>query len=940
MLPERRIGAMIWSVISLWGVVAMSEKRIGRGCRMLAVLGAVLALASAARTDEGRTFAHPERIRYDGHCLTIEGKDMMIYSGAFHYFRCPKELWHDRFVKIKEAGFNTVETYIAWNRCEVDAPAGLNDFSKVHLQDVEDWLNMAEEAGLYVIIRPGPYICAEWDRGGLPGWLATKKPANPKESRMWFRSDDPEFIAWSRHWYDAVCPLLAKHQITRKKPGEMGIIMFQLENEYDFSGFSAEIKNAYVKALGQAAAAKGIDVPMFTCWTGSLRGSKDPVLRQVFDSCNFYPGWDVVGGTKDRMEELRKEQPDAPMMTTELQGGWFVGVGDEPPIKPDVDNYRHDLGPAQITNLTLFTYQHGETITNYYMLFGGTNMEDGAAQNIATCYDYSCPIRENGGVGEKYLRVKALGEFVREHGARLARTEAIEADVKADHPDVTVVVRQAMDGGRYYFVRTNQHGEPRKGTARVTIKAGQVAGKRAVDAEKLEFQYELEPFGAKVMYEPAAIEKPKKMEWWPREQPAIERPTELPTSVAITEVMTKADGGPREWKTLAAGEHLNEAGVYDSGFVFYKDKLRVKEDELKDSGSAGVRASMSGGDQLVGLVNGHRAGLAEGTSNVLDAGGGLHAGENDVELLYENKGYPNGGPAMEKLAGVTALRVASTTVQGQPIVQWRMRVVDGVKKRPEIATEFADGDWKQVKIDRIDSQQLQPNQAAVYRATIDVTKEDLHSGKTVLAVSRMDDNGWVHVNGKRVGEGHSWEDSYLFDASKQLHVGKNVIAIVVKNDENGGGLGAVTWTTADKLDGGGAGLSFGLPEGVTEQWYGAEVSGAGWTKATLPEAASDEKALLTWHRLAFELPEKKAGVWVPWSIRVHFTGNGFIYLNGHGIGRVWQAGKQTDYYLPECWLNFGPGKKNVVTLSLRPVDKGAAVESAEVIPYTVYAEKR
>src|SRR4051812_45828892 len=82
-----------------------------------------------------RTFPHPDRIRFDGHCLTIDGKDTFIYSGPFHYFRCPKELWAARFDKIKAAGFNCVETYVAWNWCEPEMPASPDDASKVHLQD-------------------------------------------------------------------------------------------------------------------------------------------------------------------------------------------------------------------------------------------------------------------------------------------------------------------------------------------------------------------------------------------------------------------------------------------------------------------------------------------------------------------------------------------------------------------------------------------------------------------------------------------------------------------------------------------------------------------------------------------------------------------------------------------------------------------------------------
>ncbi len=385
------------------------------------VLAAAVAITVAASTCAAageRTFSHPDRIRYDSHCMTIDGKDIVIYSGAFHYFRCPKELWRDRFTKIKEAGFNTVESYVPWNVHEANMPSDLGDFSKVDLKDMDDWITMAEEFGFYVIIRPGPYICAEWDHGGFPGWLITKAPEHPKEA-IWYRSDDPVFMAWSKHWMDAVCPAIAKHQITRKKPGEPGVILFQLENEYNYAKFAEPIKSAYVKSLAEAAIAGGIDVPLFTCWTRGIRGNKDPILRNVFDSCNFYTGWGIDKTVGD-ITKLRSAQPDAPLMTTELQGGWFTtGLG-APMIRPDADTYRKDLSPEQINNLTLLVMAHGETMMNYYMLFGGTNFGDTAAYNISTDYDYSAPIRECGGVGDKYLRVKALGQFIHDHGQKLA----------------------------------------------------------------------------------------------------------------------------------------------------------------------------------------------------------------------------------------------------------------------------------------------------------------------------------------------------------------------------------------------------------------------------------------------------------------------------------------------------------------------------------------
>src|SRR3954453_9457061 len=106
---------------------------------------ATAGLAAQSAQPATKPFPKPERICYDGHSLTIEGKDTFIRSAAFHYFRTPRELWRDRFQKIKSAGFNTVETYIPWNWHEREMPAGIHDFSKVDLSEIKAWLTMAQD---------------------------------------------------------------------------------------------------------------------------------------------------------------------------------------------------------------------------------------------------------------------------------------------------------------------------------------------------------------------------------------------------------------------------------------------------------------------------------------------------------------------------------------------------------------------------------------------------------------------------------------------------------------------------------------------------------------------------------------------------------------------------------------------------------------------------
>lgn len=177
-------------------------------------------------------FLHPERIKYDSRCFRIDGEDRFIYSGTFHYFRTPQPLWRDRMQKLKEAGFNCVETYVAWNWHEREMPSSPEDYSKMDLSELEAFLQLADEFGLNVILRPGPYICAEWSGGGFPQWLMQKRPENPTCS-TWLQSNDPEFMRWNEHWYRAVCRVAAPYQLTSRPVGSTGIILFQLENEFN-----------------------------------------------------------------------------------------------------------------------------------------------------------------------------------------------------------------------------------------------------------------------------------------------------------------------------------------------------------------------------------------------------------------------------------------------------------------------------------------------------------------------------------------------------------------------------------------------------------------------------------------------------------------------------------------------------------------------------------
>jgi len=580
-------------------------------------------LAGSIRAEEPRPFPSPERIRYDSQCLTIDGKDTFIYSGAFHYFRCPKELWRDRFQKIKDAGFNTVETYTPWNWHEREMPASADDFGKITgLQDLDDWLGMAEDFGFYIIIRPGPYICAEWDNGGFPLWLsALKTPAAPLHKDGWMRSDDPVFLAWTKHWFDAVCPIIAKHQITRKAPGKPGVILVQVENEYDSAKFSDEIKINQIKALAQSVRADGIDVPLISCWTKQVRGSSDPVLRQIFDCCNFYPRWNVSKELGTQIPKLRREQPDAPLATTELQGGWLSVVGGK------LSDQQDGLNAAQIQNLTLLAWQMGETIINYYMLFGGSDFDDRGGYNITTTYDYNAPIRENGGVGERYQRVRALGQMIREHGARLVRSQPVEIEAKTSDNDMEIAERRAMDGSRYFFVRTDDHRAPHAGAVQVKEK----------DGTEFSFDYNLEPFGSLVLYLPSGETDARKGRWLPKPAPEMRRPTDLPAPVMINEAKRFADPLPAKWTPLTNNEPIEAHGVFGSHFVYYK---------IAANSGAAVTLEVQPKDGLAGIADGKilPAAVSKDQKHFTIT---LPPDANELIVLHDKHGHQNGPKGME-----------------------------------------------------------------------------------------------------------------------------------------------------------------------------------------------------------------------------------------------------------------------------------------------------
>ncbi len=309
----------------------------------------------------------------------LDGKAFVIRCGEMHFTRVPREYWRHRLQLVKSLGMNSVCAYLFWNYHEFEQ--GKYDWSGQ--ADIVEFCRIAQQEGLWVVLRPGPYVCAEWDGGGLPWWLL-------KNEKIKMRTQDPDFMKAATSWFKEVGRVLAPMQITKGGP----ILMVQVENEYGSYGGDAE----YVGKLRDLLASAGFDVPFFACNpVGDLnRGRR----TDLFNVVNF--GNDAEGAFK----KLRELQPKGPLMCGEFYPGWF-----------DTWGAPHHLGKTPQFLKDLEYMMKNRCSFSLYMAHGGTTfgMWPGADRPFkpdTSSYDYDAPISEAGWTGEKF---KLTREVVAKH---------------------------------------------------------------------------------------------------------------------------------------------------------------------------------------------------------------------------------------------------------------------------------------------------------------------------------------------------------------------------------------------------------------------------------------------------------------------------------------------------------------------------------------------
>lgn len=325
----------------------------------------------------------------------LDGRPHRILSGALHYFRIHPDLWADRIHKARLMGLNTIETYVAWNAHEPQRGSWREDDGL----DLGRFLDLVAAEGMHAIVRPGPYICAEWDNGGLPAWLF-------RDPEVGVRRFEPHYVAAVSDFLRRVYTIVAPRQIDVGGP----VVLVQIENEYGAYGSDKE----YLAELVRVTRDAGITVPLTTI--------DQPTPQMLADGS--LPGLHLTGSfgsrTAERLATLREFQPTGPLMCMEFWCGWFDDWGTQ-----------HHTTDAEASARELDALLSVGGSVNVYMFHGGTNFgltsganDKGRYAAITTSYDYDAPLDEAGDPTAKFWAFREV----------IARYAPVPEEVPAARP--------------------------------------------------------------------------------------------------------------------------------------------------------------------------------------------------------------------------------------------------------------------------------------------------------------------------------------------------------------------------------------------------------------------------------------------------------------------------------------------------------------------------
>ena len=328
----------------------------------------------------------PDRSRFEAGAgaFLLNGEPFVVKAAELHYPRIPREYWEQRILLCKALGMNTICLYTFWNAHEPK----MDRFDFTGQNDIREFIRLCGKNDMKVILRPGPYVCAEWEMGGLPWWLLKKKDIR-------LREQDPFFMERVDKFQQALAGQVGDLTIADGRP----IIMVQVENEYGSYGtdrpYVSEIRDMLRKNFGR-------DVTLFQCdWSSNYLNNG---LDDLIWTMNFGTGANI----DQQFASLKEHRPDSPLMCSEFWSGWFDKWG-----------ANHETRPAADMIAGIDEMLSKGISFSLYMTHGGTNWGHWAGANSpgfapdVTSYDYDAPISESGQTTPKYWELrKTLAKYM------------------------------------------------------------------------------------------------------------------------------------------------------------------------------------------------------------------------------------------------------------------------------------------------------------------------------------------------------------------------------------------------------------------------------------------------------------------------------------------------------------------------------------------------
>lgn len=897
----------------------------------------------------GELLAAPtKKISYDHEAFQIDGRDVAIYSGSMHYWRCAPGQWRDVLVKMKAAGINTVQTEVPWNVHE-------KEYGKFEFQNLEDFLVLCRELGLYVTVRVGPYIAAEWDNGGYPAWLVNRIPQRS------YRELHPGYTKYCQHWYDNVLPVVKKHLITLGGT----IIALQIENEY---GAASREKGAVITQLYHWVRGHGIDIPIVTCNTPNAWANEDPVMEDIISGNNSHiVRFGTISRLVTKIDESRRREPTVPTIMLEMPAGQgrhsnWTNLGADEAVEVALE-------PLDFSQVNKTAWLHGAGLTNYYMFYGGTSFGYGPNAYGSTAYcgrpPVQAPMAEPSGLGAAYSELKLIGQWLAEFGPAMVRSKPPLEEYKDR------LFRFHYSVGNWAAVKGGGKWPTLEQTALKDQGFVFLRDDEGV-TRQVRFSYP-DPITQREVLIPAEgyFTLPA------REMFILNTNVELPGMLlkySTSQIMARGKSGDRTVVVVYGPENTD-------GEVAF---ICPKKPQVAGAG----RSTWDAGDSMLRINFRHTAAdqhvvvdqveLVVLTKERAARSWKLPVG-NDELCLISDAYFVRGAerregtvifntetlPGSARFSAVLPQTPRRVTINGvETRFEWdeKTRAISFEHQTPALPVQpltfrsvpfrpedLSGGNWATTQLKSLEDMGHFESGYVRYASSFTARGEEekllleLFDGSVGRSKGEPGDAILVQINGKIVPELSGWSRPQLqtLTLARYVRTGENTLVVTLEKigRPTGAGVGRAKGLKSVKLqssDGKAVALeawkwSRELP-GQSQGFQHARLDDAGWTKATL--GADAKMSGVAWYRLNFPL-DLPAGWAVPLKLTLDVGTDAIIYLNGILIGRYNARDWQRDFFLPEPWLN----KKgsNTLSIAVRSIEADGGLRKATVAPYAEYS---